>query len=118
MKILSQLIYEETISKLLKKAKCSGPEDCFLTFHVDGHSESITTWYPLTNFKEAIGLKKPNLQVQHKCSFFIKYDLEFLMLCLDKVQTIPYCFDTFNYPYYIHLDNMIYNVRKYGINMN
>ena len=69
MRTVSQLIYQENMLMLLKKAQCPGPEDCFLTFHVGDNSGATSTWYPISTFKEARGLRKPNLQVQCKDKF-------------------------------------------------
>ncbi len=51
------------ISPLLRNCGCASEASCFLLFSLDGAVSDATTWLFLTPPKDAVGMRKPNLQV-------------------------------------------------------
>ena len=59
----SERIVKMPIAEIVQKAGCSTADHCFLFFHLGDPVHGPVSWYPLTTFKAAIGIRYPNLMV-------------------------------------------------------
>ncbi|XP_060593754.1 beta-mannosidase-like [Ruditapes philippinarum] len=60
----SELIYKISVQNLVLKSGCGAPGNCFVVLYIGDINNGHSTWYPLTTFKDAIGLREPDLKVE------------------------------------------------------
>lgn len=60
----TEMVFQADVNTMMSDAGCIRTKNCFLYFHLGDPVNGPTNWFPLSTFKDAIGLKNASVQVE------------------------------------------------------